>query len=87
MSYSRWSYSVWYSFWSANGAETKEEQIMSLWYSLDKTTDWTYSDLLNVAVEDIHRHYSCDIEDAQEAMTYINMFIKDVDMEFKEVVK
>jgi hypothetical protein len=87
MSYSRWSYSVWYSFWSANGAETKEEQIMSLWFSLDKTIDWTYSDLLNVTAEDIQRRYNCEIEDAQEAIDYVNMFIKDVDMEFKEVVK
>ena len=87
MSYSRGSYSVWYSFWSANGAETKEEQIMSLWYSLDKTIDWTYSDLLNVTAKDIQRRYSCEIEDAQEAMDYVNRFIKDVDMEFKEVVK
>ena len=60
---------------------------MSLWYSLDKTIDWTYSELLNVTAEDIQRRYSCDIEDAQEAMDYINRFIKDVDMEFKEVVK
>ena len=87
MSYSSWSYSVWYSFWSANGAETKEEQIMSLWYSLDKTIDWTYSELLNVTAEDIQRRYRCEIEDAQEAMDYVNRFIKDVDMEFKEVVK
>ena len=60
---------------------------MSLWYSLDKTIDWTYSELLNVTAEDIQRRYSCDIEDAQEAMDYVNRFIKDVDMEFKEVVK
>jgi hypothetical protein len=78
---------VWYSFWSANGAETKEEQIMSLWFSLDKTIDWTYSDLLNITAEDIQRRYKCEIEDAQEAMDYVNRFIKDVDMEFKEVVK
>ena len=60
---------------------------MSLWYSLDKTIDWTYSELLNVTAEDIQRRYRCEIEDAQEAMDYINRFIKDVDMEFKEVVK
>jgi hypothetical protein len=42
---------------------------------------------LNITAEDIQRRYNCEIEDAQEAMDYINMFIKDVDMEFKEVVK
>ena len=88
MSYSRWSFSVWYSFWNgASSGSSKEEQIMSLWYSLDKTIDWTYSELLNVTAEDIQRRYRCEIEDAQEAMDYINRFIKDVDMEFKEVVK
>ena len=88
MSYSRWGYSVWYTFWNGAGSgKSKDEQVLSLWYSMDKTIDWMYSDLLNVAVEDIQRRYGCDIEDAQEAMTYINRFIKDVDMEFKEVVK
>ena len=86
MSYSRWSYSVWYSFWnSANSGESKDEQVLSLWYSLDKTIDWAYSDLINVTAEDIQRRYRCEIEDAEEAMTYVNRFIKDVDNEFEDV--
>ena len=85
MSSSRWSYSVWYSFWNGNDAETKEEQIMSLWYSLDKTIDWTYSDLLNITSGDIQRRYNCGIEDAQEAMDYVNMFIKAVNKKFESV--
>lgn len=88
MSYSRWSFSVWYSFWNgANSGKSKEEQVLSLWYSMDKTIDWVYSDLLNVTAGDIQKRYRCEIEDAQEAMDYVNRFIKDVDMEFKEVVK
>ena len=86
MSYSRWSYSVWYTFWnSANSGESKDEQVLSLWYSMDKTIDWTYPELLNVTAEDIQRRYECDIEDAQEAMTYIDRFIKAVDNEFEDV--
>ena len=86
MSYSRWSYSVWYSFWnSANSGESKDEQVLSLWYSLDKTIDWAYSDLINVTAEDIQRRYRCEIEDAEEAMTYVNRFIKDVNNEFEDV--
>ena len=86
MSYSRWNYSVWYTFWnSASSGKSKDEQVLSLWYSLDKTIDWIYSDLVNVTPEDIQRQYKCDIEDAEEAMTYINKFIKDVDKEYESV--
>jgi hypothetical protein len=52
---------------------------------MDKTVDWTYTDLLDVTAEDIQRRYNCEIEDAEEAMTYINRFIKDVDLEFESV--
>jgi len=86
MSYSRWSFSVWYSFWnSASSGKKKNDQVLSLWYSMDKTIDWTYPELLNVTAEDVQRRYDCEIEDAEEAMTYINEFIKDVNKEFESV--
>ena len=88
MSYSRWGYSVWYTFWnSASSGKSKDDQVLSLWYSMDKTIDWNYSEITHITESDIQRRYDCDIEESQEAMTYINRFIKDVDMEFKEVVK
>lgn len=86
MSYSRWSWSVWYSFWNGSSSgKSKDEQVLSLWYSMDKTIDWMYSDLVDITAEDIQRRYKCDIEDAQEAMTYVNRFIKDVENEFESV--
>lgn len=86
MSYSRWSFSVWYSFWnSASSGKKKNDQVLSLWYSMDKTIDWEYDDLLEVTVKDIQKFYNCEIEDAEEAMTYINEFIKAVDEEFESV--
>ena len=86
MSYSRWGYSVWYSFWnSASSGKSKDEQVLSLWYSLEKTIDWAYSDLVNITAEDIQRRYECEIEDAQEAMDYVNRFIKAVNNEFEDV--
>lgn len=86
MSYSRWSFSVWYSFWnSANSGKSKDEQVLSLWYSMDKTIDWMYSDLVDITAEDIQRRYKCDIEDAQEGMDYVKRFIKDVNKEYESV--
>ena len=86
MSYSRWSFSVWYSFWNdASSGKSKDEQVLSLWYLLDKTIDWTYPELLDVTAEDVQRRYDCEIEDAEEAMTYINEFIKDVNKEYESV--
>ena len=87
MSYSRWNYSVWYTFWNGAGSgKSKDEQVLSLWFSMDKTIDWVYTDLLDVTAKDIQRRYSCEIEDAEEAMTYINEFIKDVDKEYEGVI-
>ena len=86
MSYSRWGYSVWYTFWnSASSGKSKDDQILSLWYSMDKTIDWAYSELLDVTVDDVQRRYNCEIEDAEESMTYINEFIKDVNKEYESV--
>ena len=86
MSYSRWSYSVWYTFWnSASSGKSKDDQILSLWYSMDKTIDWAYSELLDITVDDVQRRYNCEIEDAEESMTYINEFIKDVNKEYESV--
>ena len=86
MSYSRWNYSVWYTFWNgASSGKSKDEQILSLWFSMDKTIDWVYTDLLDVTAKDIQRRYNCEIEDAEEAMEYVNKFIKDVDEEFESV--
>ena len=86
MSYSRWSYSVWYTFWNGAGSgKSKDEQVLSLWFSMDKTIDWVYTDLLDVTAKDIQRRYNCENEDAEEAMTYVNEFIKAVDEEFESV--
>ena len=86
MSYSRWNYSVWYTFWnSASSGKSKDDQVLSLWYSMDKTIDWAYSELLDVTVEDVQKRYNCEIEDAEESMTYINEFIKDVNKEYESV--
>ena len=84
MSYSRWSFSVWYSFWNSDSSgKSKDDQVLSLWYSMDKTIDWTYPELLDVTTEDVQRRYNCEIEDAEEAMDYIKKFIKAVDEEFE----
>jgi hypothetical protein len=52
---------------------------------MDKTIDWAYSELLDVTVDDVQRRYNCEIEDAEEAIIYINGFIKDVDKEYESV--
>ena len=86
MSYSRWSFSVWYSFWnSASSGKSKDEQVFSLWYSMDKTIDWVYADLVDITAEDIQRRYRCEIEDAEEGMDYVKRFIEDVNKEFESV--
>jgi len=41
--------------------------------------------LLDVTAKDIQRRYNCEIEDAEEAMDYVNKFIKDVDKEYESI--
>lgn len=85
MSYSRWGNSNWYAFYNASSGYTKASQVLSLWYAGEKgITDWEYSDFDDINVYDLMKHYNCTIEEAIEAMTYIQQFKKDVEEEFKD---
>jgi hypothetical protein len=76
MSYSRWSSSCWYSFWAATESDKLEDQLFSLWYSLDETYDWTYTELRQLmsngySINDLMSKYGCTEEQAKEAILYI----------------
>lgn len=80
MSYSRWSNSVWYSFWNTVSGPSREEQILSLWYNLDLCKDWTYEELKNMTLEDLMIEYAgVPYNEIKEAKHYIDAFIHDVD--------
>lgn len=87
MSYSRWSNSVWYSFYNSYGGEIKNEQVLSLWYGFH-TKDWTYEELKtlidnNVVCDTILKVYeTCTITEAIEAECYIKRFMEDVEEDF-----
>lgn len=84
MSYSRWSSSPWYSFWSDNSGPSKEEQVLSLWYSLDLCKDWTYEELIKMDTADLTLAYAgVPYNEIIQAKSVINQFITDVDNEFK----
>lgn len=83
MSYSRWSYSKWYSFWNCHSGTAKENQSLSLWLSKDQLFDWTYDELSQLTVSDIQEIYNCDLEIAEEGMMYIREFIEDVNYSFE----
>lgn len=86
MSYSRWSNSNWYSFHNCMGGETKESQILSLWYAgSDKLVDISYDELIEIkSPKELAFYYDIEIplEDLIEAMEYIQWFIEDVDEDF-----
>lgn len=86
MSYSRWSNSNWYSFWSTSSGETKDDQILSLWYGgIDDIVDLSYNDLVDVkSPKELAFYYESKIpiEELTEAMKYIKWFIDDVNEEF-----
>lgn len=83
MSYARWSNSSWYAFYNVNGK-------LSLWYSMDKTIDWEYEELVDIMGKDPEKIplffsavYECTLEEAKEAIKYIEYFIEDYDPEDK----
>jgi len=81
MSYSRWSNSVWYSFYNT-------ENKLSLWYDMDKLIDWHYHDLVDMITdeetccEQLVLLYGCTLAEAQEALRYIKDFILDRETDF-----
>ena len=83
MSYSRWSNSTWYTFWSVSDAKCKEDEVLSLWLSIDSTKDWTYNELKSWTFETVLENYK-DITqaEAEEALEYIKYFLEDVEREY-----
>jgi len=85
MSYSRWSNSAWYTFWSGNSGDLVEDQVLSLWYSIDQTKDWTWEELRYWTVADVLENYTDVTEDeAIEAHKYILQWLRDVEEEYRE---
>ena len=82
MSYSRWSNSSWYTFYNVSSGELREDQVLSLWYSIDTCYDWTYEQLLDVTSEFLIKEYECTSDEASEAMEYIGFFLEEVAEEF-----
>ena len=82
MSYSRWSNSAWYTFYNASSSEFREEQVLSLWYSMNTCYDWTYEKLLDFTPEFLIKEYECSSDEASEAMEYIGFFLEEVGEEF-----
>jgi len=84
MSYSRWGHSTWYSFWSVSEATTKEDEIFSLWLSIDNTKDWSYNELKTWTAETVLENYEGITQaEAEEALEYIKYFLEDVDKEYE----
>ena len=92
MSYSRWGNSCWYTFYCDGSLSLKKEnQVMACWYSLDKTIDWTYKEILELLAagqppvwspnKKIRARYNCTIVEADELIDYMKKFLADVDSE------
>ena len=78
MSYSRWSNSVWYTYWSAESGDTRDTQV----FQVCGEKSFTYKELkesLNACVA----YFSLDRTDRQlaELKGYMREFMKDVEAE------
>lgn len=89
MSYSRWSNSSWYVFWNASSGGDKDSQVLSAWYSLDKTLDWTYEEVedlfkdgITEAAKFLELKYGCNADEATELQDIMQVWMSDVRAEF-----
>ena len=87
MSYSRWSNSAWYSFYNVSSGDTRDEQVLSLWYDMDHIIDLTYADLQDVTAASIVEMYDCTDAEADEAMQYIAYFMQDAEEEYPDALQ
>lgn len=82
MSYSRWSFSKWYTYHSVYSGESKESQVFTICGDIN----FTYKDL----TKDLDRCLSLvkkrnpnyTEEDFQELKEYMQQFIKSIDIKF-----
>ena len=89
MSYARWSNSSWYVFWNASSGTTRESQVLSAWYSMDKCIDWTFNEvdsLLKCSFQEIvprlEMKYGCSGDEANELQELMQVWRTDVKNEF-----
>lgn len=87
MSYSRWGGSVWYSFYNCSSGNTRDTQVLSLWYDMQNTIDWLYEDLHDVTAASIVEMYKCTATEADEAMEIIGWFMADVEEDYPDAMQ
>jgi hypothetical protein len=83
MSYSRWGDSTWYCFWASTQSEKLEDQLLSLWHSIDVNYEWTYAQLENITMDQLQRSYPmATLYEIEEAMGYIRQFLGEARNEY-----
>ena len=86
MSYSRWSSSNWYAFHNTSSGQTKDNQVLSLWYAgSGQLPDFYYIELVDMTPSLLKKFYDIEIskKDLTEAMQLIKQFIDDMDTDFE----
>jgi len=84
MSYSRWSNSSWYSFWRDTREKDKNKETLCLWYNLNACKDWHYEQLSKFTLTFIEQEYNCTRAEAIEALSYVDLFMDDVEEEYSQ---
>jgi len=97
MAYLRWGFSNWYAYWSCVSGETKEDQILEVWYAGNLKPIFLYYSVLKEVktIEDlkeiVKNQVNINVSDKDyEELLYeelleeaIKPFVKDVEEEFK----
>ncbi len=86
MAYERWSNGNWYAFHSCDSGDTKDDQVLSLWFRWGPSKDWTYAELSNLDLKTLGDFYpDAWPKDLVRARTLIGQFLDDIDNDFKNI--
>ena len=83
MSYSRWLYSDFYTYWCSSNATEIDEEIFAIHFSLDNQIEVRYDDACRMVEDkeffmDSLQEIICDEADYHELVSYLIRWIQDV---------
>jgi len=76
--------SDWYIFWSCYSGNTKDSQVLSIWWSKGSTTDFTYLEVKDMLETNDWSSVGDNLTQLEFMKSCVNLWIGDVEEEYKD---
>ena len=87
MSYSRWLDTDWYTYWQSSDAKRKEDELLSVWYSIEDYNTFTYIEIEEIVADrELFKKINGynDEEDYEFLKGIFKQFLQDVRTEYSQ---